>query len=139
MADTDPRHFPHTHQEYVWAQCRPAADRTPIPREGDEVLYRHHTGEQPTPATVVWVQPLDDIADPNLVRTQMDPATGEPMLLEGRYVLLMAKDPWPLLILTTVHGRVETREARLRGSPGWLPLDWETRYRPAPDFVIVPS
>jgi hypothetical protein len=46
-------------------------------------------------------------------------------------------DPWPMLTLNTPWGLGMTQEARLRGSAGWLPLDWETRHRPLPDVMIV--
>jgi len=128
---------PYTRDEINWAHRRPAPHRTPLPSIGDEVLYRHDSFGEVQPATVVWMQSLDDMADPHLWQVQAD-GSGAPILLEGKHVLQRRFDPWPLLHLRLVGGIVaETREARLRGSPGWLPLDWQTRFRPAPEFVVM--
>src|SRR6185312_17293823 len=103
----------------------------PMPKVGDTVLYRHHDWGDPEPAEVVWVQPVDDVDDPHVSSVTCDPA-GAPMLLEGRPVMALKVDSWRRLHLRTRFGMVDTREARLRGSPGWLPLDWRARYRPVP-------
>lgn len=115
-------HVPYSAGEYRWARQRPVADRTPIPSVGDEVLYRHAPWEPPVPADVLHVQPFEDMADPNLWSDIDGP--------EGMPIWVPAVDPWPLLTLRAHgYGRVKTREARLRGSPGWLPLDWQSRKR----------
>lgn len=127
----------YTKAEVDWAHRRPAPDRTPLPSVGDEVMYRHDSGGPVVRAEVVWVQPLDDLSDPHLWQVQTD-AFGDPVLLEGRYVRRQRFDPWPLVRLRVPgRGIGETREARLRDSPGWLPLDWESRYRPQPQFTVV--
>jgi hypothetical protein len=110
----------YTDAELRWARERPPAERTPIPAAGDEVLYRHDQNGPVERAEVEAVQPLDDLYDPNLWTLHAD-AGGSPLLLEGRPVMREVNDPWPLLTLRTLWGRVQTREARLPGSPGWLP------------------
>lgn len=114
--------------EARWAHNRPHGDRVPLPKVGDQVLYRSNEFFDPISATVVAVN--------------LQP--GEPMAT--------LNDPWPMLKLSVVAplpgskrdalGRphpgtaaprpyyVETREARCEGSAGWLPLDWQLRHRP---------
>lgn len=132
------RPFPYSAAEVAYARRRPVHERTPIPAEGDEVLCRLDEWGTAFPAVVDRVQPSDDVDDPYLFEVQLD-GNREPMLIEGRPVLSAVDDPWPTLWLTvslttredgfirtvTTH----TREARLRGSAGWLPLDWTTRRR----------
>lgn len=129
------RLVPYTAIEVDSIRCRPFAERTPLPAVGDEVLCRLHEWEDPHPATVDSVQPLDDVDDPHLFRPDMDPF-GDLILLEGRPVLMALDDPWVTLWLTVDLGSrtlaTHTREARLRGSAGWLPLDWKARRRPLP-------
>lgn len=137
MHEQDTKAIPWTEEEFRWAQRRPATDRTPIPHVGNEVMYRHNPWEPPTRAEVLAVQSLDDISDPNLWRPQRD-LDGQLTQVEGRYILTGALDPWPELTLRTIYGIGISRESRLRGSPGWLPLDWETRNRPVPTFTVVP-
>lgn len=132
------QHIVYTPQEYAWARRRPAPDRTPIPERGDEVFYRHVESGPVTRATVLEVQDLEDFTDPNLWYFQTD-EFNQPVLLDGEMVLAQAFDPWPELTLKTVYGVGITREARLRESPGWLPLDWETRYRPQPRVRLQPN
>lgn len=115
--------------ETRWAQFRPAPHRSPLPRIGDAVLYRHTVWAEPTVAQVVAVQPMDDLDDPNIWRVELD-QLGDPILIDGRPVFAQGFDPWPLLTLNTVFGVGQTREARLRGAPGWLPLDFTTKWRP---------
>ena len=125
----------YTPNEYAWARRRPAPDRTPIPGVGDEVYYRHVESGPVVRATVLAVQDLEDFTDPNLWYFQTDDQ-GQPVLIDGEMVLAQTYDPWPELTLQTLYGLGIAREARLRESPGWLPLDWETRSRPAPRIVI---
>jgi hypothetical protein len=129
--------IPYAQWEFAWAHERPAQDRTPTPLVGDEVFYRHDPWGPVVRAEVVWRQPLDDLDDPHLWRVEMD-GMGGALLLDGRPVMAQRLDPWPILRLRVLRlGLGDTREARLRGSPGWLPLDWETRFRPLPQFTIV--
>ena len=129
------RGLPATPQQVSWAISRPGPRRTPMPAVGDEVLYRHDSWQLPIPAVVEWVQPDDDVDDPHVCQVQTDDKGGV-LLVEGRSVFITNPDPWLSVILrVTLDGhevRPLTREARLPGSPGWLPLDWETRWRPMP-------
>lgn len=133
MDEVDTRLIPYSAAEVAWALERPAPDRSAIPAEGDEVDYRHDPWGPVRRALVQWVQPLDDFDDPNLWTVQTDPMTGEPLLLDDRPVMAQRLDPWPLLRLRVPGVGVGlSREARLRGSAGWLPLNWRARRRPMP-------
>lgn len=137
MREADTAAIPYAKWETDWAHRRPAPHRTPLPAPGDEVFYRHDYWLPPVRAEVVSVQSLDDLTDPHLWEMQQD-GMGGPLLVDGRQVLAKRFDPWPTLRLQIPGiGLRDTREARLRGSPGWLPLDWETRFRPTPDVVVV--
>ncbi|GAA3283834.1 hypothetical protein Dvina_01465 [Dactylosporangium vinaceum] len=137
MREEHTRLVPHEPHEVEWARQRPAQHRTKLPAVGDEVLYRHHDWGLVVPAEVLWLQPFDDLDDPNLWTVQRDPL-GQPLTLDGRPVLQQRLDPWPLLRLKVEHlGPVLSREARLRGAAGWLPLDWQRRYRPMPNFTAI--
>ena len=141
----------HSPLEYERARRRPFPERTPLPAVGDELFYRHNGGSPNVyRIEVIRVQSLEDFEDPNLWYFQTE-ADGRPRWIEGRQVLARAHDPWPLIwakLQEPTHelGRnvdlpagmcIETREARMRGSAGWLPLDWETRPQPAPSFLVV--
>lgn len=141
----------YTPGEYQQARRRPAELHVPVPRVDDELLYRHNGGSPNVyRVAVTWVQDLEDMEDPNLWYFQTLP-DGRPRLIDGQQVLARAHDPWPAIRATLMEpthdgGRnvdlprgaaVETREARMRGSAGWLPLDWETRPRPTPPTIIV--
>ena len=134
------RGLPATPSQSSWAISRPGPRRVPQPQVDDEVLYRHNSWETPVRATVTWVQPADDIDDPNLWQAQTD-GSGGTVLVEGKPVFVQNPDPWVRVHLAVHAGQVsgmiggftvETREARLPGSPGWLPMDWQTRWRPMP-------
>jgi len=122
--------LPYTAEDYAWARRRPAPERALIPAVGDEVMYRHDEMGPVFHADVLGVQSLDDVEDPNLWYVQTD-ASGSPVLIDGRKVLARAFDPWPELTLRVYFpgGSREgcAREARLPGTCGWLPLDWEQR------------
>lgn len=134
--ETVTRAVPISRDEIDWAHNRPGPHRVPVPAVGDEVAYRHDPWGPITSAEVLAVQPLDDLDDPHLWQVETGPG-GRPLMLEGRPVMAQRPDPWPTLTLRTVHGVGVTREARLRGSAGWLPLDWQSRYRPQPEFIVV--
>lgn len=137
LREAETRGIPWTPGEFAWAHERPAEHRTPTPLLGDEVCYRHDAWGPVVTAEVVWRQPPDDVDDPHLWRVETD-ARGNPLLVEGHPLFSQRLDQWPVLRLKVPRlGLGETREARLRGSPGWLPLDWETRYRPMPRFTII--
>jgi hypothetical protein len=137
MREADTQLIPYAPWEVAWARERPAQHRTPLPAPGDEVRYRHDYWGPVVRAEVVSVQPLDDLTDPNLWTVELD-GLGNPLQVDGRALIAQKLDPWP-----TLHLRVPglgvgiSREARLRGAPGWLPLDWESRIRPLPEFTAV--
>jgi hypothetical protein len=98
--------------ETVWRN--PPA--TTIPEIGDVVWYRHEEWGDLTEALVEAVQDPDaDRTDPNV--WYRDHATGAAVRMHDR--------PWLALTLSTAYGRVSCREARARGSAGWLPHDWD--------------
>ena len=105
--------------EVTWAHNRPAAHRTPAPKVGDRVKYRANS----------WRD--DEIVDAQILDVQWDhPDDMQLMTKAGPH-----PDPWPWVILGYEQGKtpmtVRTREARLEGSAGWLPLDWQRWPRPA--------
>lgn len=136
MREADTRLVPYERIEVSHATNRPYAERPPVPRVGDELFYRRNYWDQdPVRARVVWVQDLDDREDPNLWALVRD-HNGNPILDAGVPRYGRAADPWPEVRLrgewadpgSTPHEREAiTREARLRGSPGWLPLNWRER------------
>lgn len=137
LREADTRQIPYSSWEYAWAHERPAQHRTPLPAVGDEVRYRQDPWGPVVAADVVSVWPLDDVDDPHLWRVETD-GMGNPLAIEGRPLYAQRLDPWPIVRLRVPRlGLGDTREARLRGSAGWLPLDWETRYRPLPQFTII--
>lgn len=140
LQESDTRAIPYAAWEYAWAHERPGEHRTTLPAVSDEVAYRHDPWGPVIGVDVVSVWPLDDVDDPHLWRVELD-GFGNPLMLDGRPIFAQRLDPWPILRLRLPRklglGLCDTREARLRGSPGWLPLDWETRYRPMPEFTIV--
>lgn len=117
--------LPYTEEDFAWARRRPAPNRVPLPQPGDEVMYRQDEMGPVLHAEVVGAASLEDLSDVNVWRWQQDP-------LDGRPVLALAFDPWPLVPLRVYFpnrppqvGRAQ--EARLPGAAGWLPLDWEQR------------
>lgn len=134
------RVFPYTRDEIAYIRKRPAHERTPLPAVGDTVWCRLDEWGEVYEALVTGVQPEDDIDDPHMYEVVTD-AVGDPVMVEGRPALSMLDDPWPTLWLEVKVPRQDgfvkivhthTREARLRGSCGWLPLDWRSRRRPLP-------
>lgn len=138
MREQDSRLIPYEPEEIAWARRRPPQHRVPLPNLGDPVLYRHTEWEPPVPATVEGIENLNDRTRPNLWQVLRDPVSGR--ILAGPDHVPLAErlpDPWPVLHILSRYGMAVTQEARLRGSAGWLPLDWEQRYRPLPDLLIV--
>lgn len=89
---------------------------TPIPAVGEIVWYRAVEFGDLVEAVVEAVQdPDDDRADPHV--WYRDNETGQAVRLHAW--------PWLTLTLRTADGRVTCREARARGSAGWLPRDWD--------------
>ena len=107
---------------------------------GDRVCYRRDNWADPVLATVVEVQDLDDHDDPNLWQEVKD-TQGQPIYDgSGEPLYVPVADPWPWVLLSPddAPGRLaQTREARLRGSAGWLPLHWRTRHVRLPSEVVL--
>src|ERR1700745_3872862 len=101
------RVVPYSQYEFTWAMSRPPASRTPIPAVNDSVMFRLDEWTDPWPATVLQVQPLDDVDDPHLWRVEMDPL-GVPVLLEGRPLMKQGVDPWPIVWcrIEAAHGKI---------------------------------
>ena len=132
------RDIPYDANELRWQLLRPRHLWTPIPAPGELVCYRNDEWGPVSNARVVAVQSLDDRDDHYLwdVATVGGADGTERRPLEdgaGRRVKVARADPWLDLTLDTEgYGRRVCREARVRGSAGWLPLDWRTRARPIP-------
>jgi hypothetical protein len=150
MDEIGTRMAPWEQAEFSHAHNRPPAERPPLPAVGEQVWYRRYdwntderTGEhhEPELVTVVEVQPPDDTAltcnlpevgpvrDLNLWHLVRDNWTGRPLYdPSGQLRYVHVADPWPWIRMRRPDGMIaETREARLRGSAGWLPLDYLTR------------
>ena len=156
MDELATRLVPWADVEFAHARNRPHGERPELPSVGDRVWYRHqHWERDPVTGamvavelcTVVGRQSLDDRADANLWQPVRDPV-GRPVLDDtGGQVFAPAPDPWPYLDMLRpdrVNPRggfagfgevVRTREARVRGSAGWLPLD----YRDRPERARLPA
>lgn len=113
IATKHPSGMPFTAAQAAWARCRPQAQRTPIPTVGQRIWYRHRPHGPLVPAVVERVD-ISNHADHNV--WTFAGADGD-----GRPVMAMVDDPWPDVLVRAGQMRVVTREARLDGSPGWLP------------------
>lgn len=116
--------IPIGQHERIAALCRPLECRTPFPEPGEVVWYRHEPFGQLSEATVEQVD-TSNPRDTYVWAHTIDPETGYPVRVEGKYVMEMVLDPWPDVYLRTRWGRIVTREARIEGSPGWLPRGGE--------------
>lgn len=97
---------------------RPPHKRTPVPKPGDRVLFRMHEYGDFLDALVVSVQDLTRPGPaPDSMVWRRDNVTG---MVAGLHA-----DPWPEVTLDTWWGRLRTHECRVRGSAGWVPLDWD--------------
>lgn len=117
----NPTTMPVTPEMVAWARCRPERDRTPMPEPGARVWYRHdHRG----PLTVAEVEKVDlsNQDDYGVWRVVVDPDSGKPVEVAGARLMELVDDPWPDVWLRTDWGRVVTRESRIEGSAGWLPM-----------------
>ncbi len=130
MDELGTRHVPWERIEVTWANNRPHHERPATPVIGERVWYRHDEWSPDVIlVTVLDVQPADDMDDPNLWRIIRD-AYGQPILDAGVPRRAPHPDPWPEIMFRRAEGSDRltcAREARLRGSAGWLPLDWHTR------------
>jgi hypothetical protein len=124
------RAVPWDQIEIVWARNRPYVERPPIPQVGDRLYYRHDEWSRDVEEiTVLEVQSLEYRDDPNLWH-QVKDQWGVP-IIDGRTPRMSrVADPWPWIVFRRdplSDRATRSRESRLRGSAGWLPLDWRTR------------
>lgn len=151
------RLVPWARIEVTCARNRPESERPPLPVPGDRVWFRRFdwdhdkfSGEtvEPELAVVIAVQPVDDrtpvdvadgvpglVRDPNLWQLIRN-VHGEPLWddVADDWVYRPAPDPWPWVDLQRDNDEWDhprpverTRESRLRGAAGWLPLDYRQR------------
>lgn len=154
LADELPtRLVPYQRWEFSYARNRRAQERPPWPRVGDEVYYRRNqwdTDDLLVRVRVADVQDPGDVTSEHAVHiNQMihDTVTGGVLLDPlGKPVVSPVPDPWPWVILRyegdvpkgtgrAWMGRPQmTWESRVRGSAGWLPLNYQQIRR-----VYLPS
>lgn len=131
--------LPRRHDEIMWARNRPASDRPAKPVVGQIVGLRLEPNGVVRRARIVAVRderPLDTRPgreiDWNVWRYVTErPGGGVPRPVEisarGDRAVELVDDPWWDVTAETAHEgkgmpklRVECREARLPGDPGWL-------------------
>lgn len=149
------RLIPFTGEEAAYARNRQLEERPPWPRVGDEVYFRRHEWDVDGDLHLMRVVDVQDPGDTtsvwatNLVQHLRHNDTGEPLhYSDGRPVLAPLDDPLPWVHLRwegdipkgapTWLGHVQmTFESRMRGSPGWLPLNYqETRRLHLPGRIL---
>lgn len=112
-------------EEVLHARNRPPVERTPRPEVGQRVWYRHRAHGALERAEVVEV--VEDESDPSTHRYVVHDPTQGPVTdpATGRRLRELVNDPWwSVLLKVEGHaGLIMTREARIAGSPGWLPLN----------------
>lgn len=128
--------------EGAYARNRPQGERPPWPAVGDQVYYRRNEWDVDDDLwlmRVVAVQDPDDKTSdwaPNLWQQIRDNITGAPIVGQ----IVPVADPWPWVHLRhegditkdspTWLGNIQmTWESRVRGSAGWLPLDYRQTRR----------
>jgi hypothetical protein len=132
LTEWDTRHLPYEQVEVSYARNRLPVERPPIPVRGDQVFYRRTYWDQiPVAAVIVEVQDLNDRLDPNLWMVVRN-TFGAPIQDQGVTRYTQVPDPWPEVKLLYKDEQEQmryalTRESRMRGSPGWLPLNWRMR------------
>lgn len=143
--EIDTRDVPYERIELSWAKNRPFTERPAVPSPGDRVFYRRNDWDQdPLLVTVLEVQDPNDKSDPNLwqaLRNYHGQLLRDPL---GRPLYKLLPDPWPWIRVQwweeagkeDVERQGVTREARLRGSPGWLPLNWRDRPVRLPEELV---
>jgi hypothetical protein len=115
-----------TLEQVLEARERPAGRRTPKPREGQHVWYRHDAFGPPEAATILEIEENEE--DPSTHRYVVhDASTGPVQDDSGRFLRELVADPWWSVVLRVDASglRVQTREARIEDSPGWLPMSEE--------------
>lgn len=156
MDELRTRMVPWAQIEVTHARNRPHAERTVWPAVGDQVWYRRYDWDrdprdgarvEPEVGTLIAVQDRDDREDPNLWH-QVKNVHGQSLAeIPGAPSHHAAADPWPWVDIRLNdqfkddgglmrYGEVvRTWESRMRGSAGWLPLD----YRERPERWRLPS
>lgn len=134
--------LPWDSAELAWQARRPVTHRTPSLALGLHLLFRPVAwSDELIPIVVTAIQDLDsDEArrDPNVYDKMTNPehtrVLTDPL---GQPLTRLREDPWPWIHFQVLddqgqpYGAVRScREARLRGSAGWLPLDHARRERP---------
>lgn len=116
----NPSAHPVSVDRAIWAKCRPADERTRLPVAGQRVWYRHDPGG---PLVVAQIERVDmeTRTDWNVWRQKVD-SQQRAVEVKGERVMEMVDDPWPDVYLRMPWGMVVTREARIEGSAGWLPM-----------------
>lgn len=141
------RLIPFGQDEATYARNRLPAERPPWPRVGDRLYYRREAWDvdgQLHLMQVVDVQSPDDTTSEwatNLCQHLRGNENGQPLFRpDGSPVVVPLPDPLPWVHLRwpdeleipkgSDHAwkyRIQmTFESRMRGSPGWLPLDYAT-------------
>lgn len=144
------RLIPLTPEEGAYARNRDPAQRPPWPRVGDQLWYRRDEWDDDHALHLMDVVDVQDRGDrtsawaPGLWQLIRDNTTGQPLLdARGGLVVVPVADPWPWVHLrwpagtdipkgaehTWKHGVQMTWESRVRGSAGWLPLDYRVTRR----------
>src|SRR5271167_2003531 len=131
MNELSTRLIPIEPSEISYALNRHPDEKTAWPICGQRVEYRHRMWEQHTyPAVIIEVQDPEDRTDTWLWHAVRD-VNGNLLYDAGMPRFVRVADPWPWVALRVdmegTERRFETREARVRGSAGWLPLNWRTR------------
>jgi len=116
----NPSGMPVAQHEALNARCRAPHLRTAMPVAGTRVQYRHNPHGPLTDAMIEHVD-TSNKDDYGVWRFVIDPASGAPVTAGGERLMELVDDPWPDVWLHTDWGRLVTREARIEGSPGWLP------------------
>lgn len=128
--------IPITTADIAYARLRPPAERTAPPRVDERLLYRHTEWDTDLlDAVVLAVQdprePCELFGDPRVDGNmwRLSDRAGAVHLPEGLAPddlpagwLEPHPDPWPLvrLLVPALSLAVDCREARVRGSAGWL-------------------
>lgn len=142
MLEHETRLVPIEAREVAYARNRPTHERPPIPKPGDKVWYRHNEWDQHVwPATILEVQDVDDRTDPHLWHLVRD-TSGVPILDADIPRQVQVADPWPWVLLRVDDDRfpspqIRTQEGRVRGSAGWLPLNYLDRPVRLPHELVM--
>lgn len=140
------RLVPYERWEFTYARNRLEEERPPWPKVGDELYYRRYEWsgdadlvrmrvvdvQSPDDVTSEWAANVNQVIHDNMSGgVILDPTSGKP-------VVNPVADPWPWVILK-YEGEVPkgsehdwknrpqmTWESRVRGSAGWVPLDYLT-------------